>query len=85
MGWKKQYKKYKDKAKKAYSGVREKASPYAKQLGAMYSFGLYNPNSKGGGDDGGGYRAEAARNLVKKDVSKQAGAGKINYKTEVYE
>ena len=89
MSWKKQWNKavspLKAPAKKIW-GVVSKVNPGGltmmafNKLKQRYAGGVMP--QFGGGDE---YRGEAAAQLVKKNVSKQAGAGKINYTDEVYE
>lgn len=80
MSWKKKWNKavkpLKAPAKKAW-GVISKVIP-----GGLAMMALNKPQFGGGEGD---YRSEAAGQLVKKNVSTQAGAGKINYTQEVWE
>lgn len=69
MGWRK-------KLKKVGKAV---TSPFKKKIGMVK--GLLGKVA--GSDDGGGEeRSEAASQLIKKDVNRQAGGAQINYTTE---
>jgi len=84
--WNKAVKPLKAPAKKAW-GVISKVNPGGLTMMALnklkqrYSGGVMPQFGGGEGD----YRSEAAGQLVKKNVSTQAGAGKINYTQEVWE
>lgn len=70
MGWRK-------KSRKAF---RKATSPFKKKLGIIK--GLAGKVAGSDGDVGGDERSEAASQLIKKDVSRQAGGGQINFTTE---
>ena len=82
MSWKKKWNKavkpLKAPAKKAW-GVISKVNP-----GGLTMMALNKLMPQFGGGEGD-YRSEAAGQLVKKNVSTQAGAGKINYTQQVWE
>ena len=58
---------------------------YAKRVtkGAKKAFNKYHPMGKGEYDEGDA-RGEAAAQLIKQDVSRQAGSGQIKYTEEKY-
>ena len=84
MSWKKKWNKavkpLKAPAKKAW-GVISKINPGGLTMMALNKLGVMPQFGGGEGD----YRSEAAGQLVKKNVSTQAGAEKINYTQEVWE
>lgn len=69
MGWRKKVKKF----------GKALMSPAKKKLGIFK--GIAGKVS-GGDDYGGDERSEAASQLIKKDVNRQAGGAQINYTTE---
>jgi hypothetical protein len=80
--WRKSIKRIGTNIKKGARNVGRYAKAGAGAIipGAGAVMGLINKDSSS--DD---YRSEAAGQLVKKNVSTQAGAGKINYTQEVWE
>lgn len=74
MSWKKKWNK----------AVKPLKAPAKKAWGVIQRYALGGVMPQFGGGEGD-YRSEAAGQLVKKNVSTQAGAGKINYTQEVWE